>query len=66
MGVELMNVAQAIQGHSGSFTKEACEAEIYAILEKYQVDLVFIGITRNGLPHGGQFTIEPRRPTQEH
>ena len=39
---------------------EACEAEIQATLEKYQVDLVFVGITRNGIPAGGQFTIEPR------
>ncbi len=61
-----MNDAQLIQGKSGSFTKEACEAEISAILEKYQVDLVFIGITRNGLPHGGHFTVEPRRSKQEH
>ncbi len=44
-----------------SFVKDAAEAEIQAVLEKYQVDLVFIGITRNGLPAGGQFTVEPRQ-----
>ena len=48
-----------------SFAKEACEAEIKATLEKYQVDLVFIGITRNGIPAGGQFVVEPRQTKQE-
>ncbi len=45
-----------------SFAKDTCEAEIKAILEKYQVDLIFVGISRNGLPAGGQFTVEPRQP----
>jgi len=48
-----------------SFAIEACEAEIQATLEKYQVDLVFVGITRNGIPAGGQFTVELRQPKQE-
>ena len=56
-----MNVAQMIQRNPAGFTKEAAEAEMQAILEKYQVDLVFVGITRNGLPAGGQFTVEPRQ-----
>ncbi len=49
-----------------SFVKDAAEAEIQAVLEKYQVDLVFIGITRNGLPAGGQFTVEPRQEDRSH
>jgi hypothetical protein len=54
-----MNITQ-LKPPLSSFAKEACEAEIQATLEKYQVDLVFIGITRNGYPAGGQFVVEPR------
>ena len=54
-----MNVTQ-MEPPLSSFAKEACEAEIQETLEKYQVDLVFVGITRNGIPAGGQFTVEPR------
>ena len=61
MGVELMNVTH-LKPPLSSFAKEACEAEIRATLEKYQVDLVFIGIARNGVPQGGHFAVEPRQP----
>jgi len=59
-----MEITQLKSPLSG-FAKEACEAEIQATLEKYQVDLVFVGITRNGIPAGGQFTVELRQPKQE-
>jgi len=54
-----------LKPQASGFAKEACEAEIQATLEKYQVDLVFVGITRNGIPAGGQFTVELRQPKQE-
>ena len=69
MGVELMdklNAAQHIQQNPAGFTVEACEAEIKAALDRYQCQLVFVGIAKNGIPAGGQFVVEPRTAVPPH